>query len=153
MGRYLQIAILACVICFASNIGCQNAICAHPSVNTYYRYNHPSYDMAVEKIIIDLEHAGKEYISQYIGGDTNSYATIGANNARNIVISSRTAMPRSIKRHQSILRQINSTTFKVGKTIDCRTIISHIEGRGLLPMSSKSCNEFITLICRFIIEP
>lgn len=109
--------------------------------------------MAVEDIIIDLEHNGKEYLSQYIGGDTNSYATIGANNARNTIISSRTTMLRVIKRHQNFLRQPNSTTIKVGKTIDCRTIISHLEGSGLLPMASKSCNEFITLICKFIIEP
>ena len=153
MSRHLlKIVFLACVACFASNIGCHNELYAHSSVGTF-RYNHPIYDMAIEEFSVDFEHAGEDYLHQYIGNDSDPCGTVASSNARHIVTASRTALPRTIKRYHSFLRQANSTTIKVGKTIDCRTLISHIEARGLLPMATKSCSEFITLICKFNIEP
>ncbi len=152
MTKYLQIIIFICASCFASLSVEQNNQYAQTYAHTY-KYNHPVYDMAVEDITIDLEHPSEEYLMQYASDDTSVFGTVSSRNARHVVTSSRTTIARVIKRYHNNLRQTNSTTIKEGKTIDCRTIINHIEDYSLLPMASKSCNEFITLICRFIIEP
>lgn len=50
-------------------------------------------------------------------------------------------------------RIINTTTIKVGKTINIRSTIAHYMMRWLLPVASKNKNELIILIHRLCIEP
>ena len=62
--------------------------------------------------------------------------------------SSRTPIRTQIQQ-----RTVKGTTFKLGKTLDCRTIIAQSVMQGLLPMATKSRNRLIIRIHKLSIEP
>ena len=137
MERYIHITISVCialVISLAGLIEFEPAICI--------------YHTSIQQTNLIEDKVEQYSIENDIMGNLSSSLRLKNNNSPIRNLTSRTSL-----RCQNQHRTIKHTTFKLGKALDCRTIIAHCIRKVLLPMATKNKYEFIIRIHKLSIEP
>ncbi len=138
MRRYIHIMLSLCValiISLAGLVELEHPMCTYHSPLCYSNFT-------------DCEIIEECSFENEIAGSLTSATRLRGNTCPVRHITSRTPL-----RIQNQQRAIKYTTFKLGKTIDSRTVIAHYILKGLLPMATKSKNQFIIRIHKLSIEP
>ena len=137
MERYIHIILSVCaalIVSVAGFVELDHMMCASATPTLYADFVEPQ----IEEFSIESESVG----------NISTDARLRSNSCPVRHISSRT--PLRTKCQQ---RSIKGTTFKLGKTIDCRIVIAQSVMQGLLPMATKSRNRLIIRIHKLSIEP
>lgn len=137
MERYIHITLSVCaalVIFVAGLLGLEHSM----QISTSSLHYNNIIETQVEEYNFESESVG----------NISTTSRLRTNNCPVRHLTSRTPL-----RSHSQQRVAKSTTFKLGKTIDCRIVIAQSIMQGLLPMATKNLNRLIIRIHKLSIEP